>query len=238
MIDTILFDLDGTLLPFAQEDFIKLYIGLISERAAKFGYQREAFTKALWAGTASMAKNDGSHSNRDAFWETFSGILGKEVLELEAEFEDFYATDFGKTCACLQYKPDHSAFLAALRARGFKMVLATNPLFPPVAVHTRLGWVGLGREDFDYITDYKNSSFCKPNSNYYRAILGAIGKTPEDCLMVGNNTNEDMCAGALGMDVYLLTENIENSGDISPESFKNGSFSDFIAYAAALPDPQ
>ena len=238
MIDTILFDLDGTLLPFVQEDFLKIYIGLIAGRAAKFGYQKEAFTKALWAGTASMAKNDGSCSNRDAFWETFSGILGKNVLELEDEFEDFYAVEFDKTGACLQYKPDYSAFIASLKARGFKIVLATNPLFPPVAVQTRLSWVGLGGEDFDYITNYKNSSFCKPNPGYYRAILGEIGKAPEACLMVGNNTNEDMCAGALGMDVYLVTENIENAGDIPPESFKNGSFSDFIAFAAALPDPR
>ena len=38
MITTVLFDLDGTLLPFEQEDFIKIYFAELCKRLAPMGY--------------------------------------------------------------------------------------------------------------------------------------------------------------------------------------------------------
>ncbi|MDR1669472.1 MAG: HAD hydrolase-like protein, partial [Oscillospiraceae bacterium] len=100
----------------------------------------------------------------------------------------------------------------SLNERGFTVALATNPLFPACAVATRLAWVGLTPDDFALVTDYYNSSTCKPNLDYYRSILQTLGKQPEQCLMAGNSVAEDICAGTLGMTTYLVTDYIEDGG--------------------------
>lgn len=79
-----------------------------------------------------------------------------------------------------------------LRQKGYTLVLATNPLFPPQGVRTRLAWVDLLPEDFSLVTTYDNSTFCKPCPGYYREILKKLGKQAEQCRMVGNNPLDDM----------------------------------------------
>ena len=44
----------------------------------------------------------------------------------------------------------------------------------------------------------------KPNPRYYADILAEIGLRGEDCLMVGNDTKEDLVAAELGFDTFLL----------------------------------
>ncbi len=77
------------------------------------------------------------------------------------------------------------------------MILATNPLFPPAGVRTRLSWVRLRPEDFDWVTDYENSSACKPNPAYYWEILNRMHLEPSCCLMVGNDV-QGGCGKPLG----------------------------------------
>ena len=38
MLNTILFDLDGTLAPFNQDEFIRAYFGALTRRLAPMGY--------------------------------------------------------------------------------------------------------------------------------------------------------------------------------------------------------
>ena len=117
-----------------------------------------------------------------------------------------------------------------LKAMGVGRILATNPLFPAIATHSRVRWAGLKPEDFGWISTYENSRFSKPNPDYYRDLLKQNGLEPEECLMVGNDVAEDMIAGTLGMDVFLLTDCIINpdNRDISP--YPRGSFPELQAY--------
>ena len=72
MIKTILFDLDGTLLPMDLDVFLKDYLTRFTAAMARVGRSPEAFTKAVWAATAAMSKNDGSCTNEAAFWNAFT----------------------------------------------------------------------------------------------------------------------------------------------------------------------
>ena len=58
MITTILFDMDGTLLPMDQENFTKGYFRELVRKFAPYGYEPEQFTKTVWDGTGAMVKND------------------------------------------------------------------------------------------------------------------------------------------------------------------------------------
>ena len=57
-ITTVLFDLDGTLLPMDQDLFTKGYFKLLAAKLAPYGYEPKQLIDAVWAGTAAMLKND------------------------------------------------------------------------------------------------------------------------------------------------------------------------------------
>ena len=125
--------------------------------------------------------------------------------------------------------------LALLRGENRRTVyLATNPLFPPVAVETRLRWIGLTPADFDGITTYDNSRYCKPNPAYYTEILERLGRPPETALMIGNNPSDDMSALKAGLSGYLVTDYLENEYNMDIAPFRRGSFAELTAFAAGL----
>ena len=117
-----------------------------------------------------------------------------------------------------------SSVYTSLREKGYTLVLATNPIFPRAAVETRLRWVGLTAEDFACITTYENSRRCKPNPDYYRDILQQINVQPSDCLMIGNNPVDDMSAAQAGLNVFLVTDCLENPKGLPIAPYPNGTF--------------
>ena len=76
MITTILFDLDGTLLPMDQELFIQTYLGLLADYLEPAGYDPRRLVRTVWQGTGAMMKNDGTHTNEEVFWQTFRQEYG------------------------------------------------------------------------------------------------------------------------------------------------------------------
>ncbi len=229
-VTTILFDLDGTLLPMEQDAFVKTYFGLLAKKAAPFGYEPKPLTDAVWKGTAAMVQNDGSVPNCDRFWQVFGDILGEKARLLRPEFDDFYAREFHEAKASTRENPLAKKAVQGLREKGYDVILATNPVFPEVAVKTRLSWLGLAPEDFSLVTAYENSSYCKPNPAYYREILEKTGKRPEECLMAGNDCREDLAAMQAGIAVYLITDCLEHREGADITGAETGSFQDFMAY--------
>ncbi len=236
MLKTIFFDLDGTLCPMDQEQFIKNYMKRICRKAAEYGYDPQAFYDALWKGTGAMMKNDGSRTNREVFWAVAEKMLGEGLREkLEAPFEDFYRNEFDAVKEVLGEPIPSAELVKKLKAKGYRVVLATSPVFPEVAVRTRLSWIGLAPEDFDYVTTYENCTFCKPSLDYYREILANVGASAEECMMVGNNLAEDMVAEKLNFSVYLITDYLENPAESCYNTLSHGSFRAFCEFAASLP---
>ena len=91
-------------------------------------------------------------------------------------------------------------------------------------------WAGLAVEDFEWITTYENSRYCKPNPAYYKDILEKIGCDPAECAMVGNDVGEDMIAATLGMDVFLLTDCLINKAGEDISRYPNGGFAQLRAF--------
>ena len=236
MLNTILMDLDGTLLPFDQEEFIKTYFGLLCKRLAPMGYAPDAVVAAMWQGSKAMITNDGTALNRDRFWEAFAQVLGDGIYEEENHLDEFYLGDFDNVRTILRGETCAKALVDRLKAKGYTVVLATNPLFPEQAQRTRMSWAGLTPADFAHVTHYGNSHFCKPNLRYYEEILQMIGKTAEECLMIGNSVSEDMIAQTLGMQTYLVTGLVENPNGDPTDCFAQGSLADFLEFAESLPD--
>ena len=95
MLECILFDLDGTLLPMDQDEFVKAYFSGLAKKLAPYGYSDpKALVAAIWAGTSAMVANDGTCTNEERFWKVFPTVCGEDVLNHETTLADYYANEF------------------------------------------------------------------------------------------------------------------------------------------------
>ncbi len=235
-MNTVLFDLDGTLLPMDQEAFVKQYFGALAAYMAPYGFAPEALIQSVWDATRKVLQNDGSCSNCDRFWSSFTDRYGEAAITHRPDFDRFYVTDFEKARAATWVQPLAAECIRLLKEKGYRLILATNPIFPKAATCARIRWAGLDPADFEWITTYENAGYCKPNPKYYAEILQNIGAKAEDCLMVGNDAEEDMCAASLGIEVLLLTDCLINrkGSDLSP--FRQVDFAGLRDFIAGLGD--
>lgn len=234
-MNTFLFDLDGTLLPMDQEKFINGYLKYLCKKFVPMGFDQEQLVKAVWLGTDSMCKNDGTVTNCEVFWKAFGEILGSDIRTFEPDFESFYQNEFQSVIHYTTPSPLAKDAISLLKSKGYHLALATNPLFPTIATESRVKWAGLNPNDFSLITTYETSSYCKPNPKYYEEILQRIGKQAPECCMVGNDVSEDMVTAALGLDTYLITDCLINSNKEDISAYKKGSFVDFMNFIRELP---
>lgn len=226
MKKAILFDLDGTLLPMDTGVFTQVYFQHLAKALCPNGIEADALIAAVVGGTKAMVKNDGSRSNKQVFWERFEQMTGRDYTPFMMDSDRFYTTDFNHARSATGENPHARELIELARRGGRKVVLATNPFFPMAGQRTRLSWIGLQAEDFDLVTSYENDSYCKPNPLYYRSVLDRIGLEPEDCLMIGNDEDEDMYASSsLGMDAYLVTD-CRVPGKKKPWTGPQGSLAD------------
>ena len=243
-MNTVLFDLDGTLLPLDMKEFTDTYMFLLKNRLLSSGYDADDIIEGIWAGTEAMISNDGMITNEECFWKTFGNHITKGEGKLDTKFKrklekeilKFYKEDFG-VARYITHPTDVAAeCIRILKEKGYQVVVATNPVFPEVAITERLEWAGLEPEDFSMITTYENSCYSKPNPNYYRFLLKVLDKDAEDCLMVGNDVHEDMCAREIGIDVFLMEDYVVNEYNEDVFDLKKGNWNLFREYISNLPD--
>ena len=234
MVTTVLFDLDGTLLPMDQDKFIESYIRHMAAHMAQYGYDGRTLAKAVWAGTGAMVSNDGNQSNEAVFWQSFESIYGAGSRRDEPKFVEFYQTNFQKVADDCGFAPEAADVIRQIKNMGFRIALATNPLFPAIATQSRIRWAGLQADDFDLVTTYENSCHCKPNSAYFQDVLDALQVKPEECIMVGNDALEDMAANKLGIPVFLLTHSLINKENRDISDCPQGGFSELLDYIRRL----
>ena len=132
-IKTILFDLDGTLLPMELETFAKAYFGGLAQKVAPYGFDPKQLIANILAGTEAMYKNDGTKTNEQVFWDYFVKVYGEEVLAYTPHFDDFYRNEFQQVQKVCGFNPAAAEAVRQIKAQGYRVALATNPLFPSYA---------------------------------------------------------------------------------------------------------
>lgn len=232
MIDTVLFDLDGTLLPMDMERFMKAYFEAVSKSFYDV-MEPKAFIKNIMLATNYMVENTEPHkTNRQAFEEEFSRLMGCDINPLMGRFIDFYSTEFKKLKDTVSPQPQPLCreIVNILLYKGYDVVLATNPLFPQIAIEERIRWSGIEVGAFKAITTFEGMHFCKPKLEYYKEIMEIINKEPKNCMMVGNDVEEDMVASELGMKTFLLEDYIISRGSELPPIDYRGSYEDLYDF--------
>lgn len=212
MINTLLFDLDDTLLENNMETFIPAYLSLLSQHMDQFA-PRDEFVAHLLHSIQMMIENDDPEQTLErVFAEDFYSAVGVLEEELRPHLMDFYASVFPSLEELTKPRPEALEIIQTVMDQGLEIVIATNPLFPMTAIQQRLDWAQIPAKDFEYtlITSYEQFHFAKPKIAYYAEILGRLGRDPHEAVMIGNDPKADLePAAALGIPVFHVNHELE-----------------------------
>lgn len=232
-MNTIIFDLDGTLLPLNLELFMKLYFDGMSD-AFKDMESPEEMMKKVMASTREMVMNTDHVTNETIFMDDFKKRVNGNLETYIERFEAFYDDGFMKTKAATTISSEMVEAIGILKEKGYDLIIATNPLFPKKAISHRIKWAGLNEDDFKYVTCYEKNHYCKPNPMFYQEILDVNGVDPKDAMMVGNDVQEDLAAKKVGLPVYLIEDYILNRTGETPDADHRGDYRDFLTFVKNL----
>lgn len=218
MIKAIFFDLDGTLLPMDEKEFTKIYLSSLAKKLIPYHYDPTLLSKGVFSGLKKMVSNDGSRFNCDVFFDEFSSFFQRDTRKEIPVFLSFYQNEFKDALIACKKSPLSKEIVSFCKANFPLTILSTNPIFPREAQCARLSFLDLSDSDFDFVTDYSNSKYCKPNPNYFSFLLEKYSLKPQEVLLFGNDVIEDYaCAMQCGIQVYLLNHSpIVSKGDNKP----------------------
>jgi HAD superfamily hydrolase (TIGR01549 family) len=233
-IKVVLFDLDDTLLYSdmgnVEQGFLFHYFALLTDHARSIA-DPQTFMTALLTATEAMQQDQSlKTTNEQAFTPIFAKHLGKSWPELKPSFDRFYEERFPELGVYTKPHPDARHTVQACLDAGYRVAIATNPLFPARAIEHRLDWAGVGDMPFELVTTYENMHTSKPHSAYYCEIAAVLNVSPAECLMVGNDVQRDIePAQQAGMHTFLVDEWMAgDDSQIEPDG--RGTLSDLIAW--------
>jgi FMN phosphatase YigB (HAD superfamily) len=164
----------------------------------------------LLAGTDKVIKKHmPAQTLEEVFDQVFYTGMGIPKEELAEDIDRFYAEVFPGLKALTQFRPEAAQLIDFAFRNDYPVVIATNPLFPRVAILPRLDWAGIPVEKYPYqlVTSFENFHFAKPNPAYYGEILAQLGWPVRPALMIGNSLDDDILpASQIGIPGYLLTD--------------------------------
>lgn len=234
-IHTLLFDLDGTLLPIDQDQFMHAYFALFVRKAGELGLDEGAALSGLQAGLKAMLANNGEMTNKDRFDSVFSLVSGIDSTRFNEQFSSFYQHEFHQLATFAKPSVLAPRVVETAKEKGYQVALATSPLFPWQGTEARIGWAGLRADQFSLVTTYETYRHAKPHWHYYVQVLDELGVEASDCLMIGNDVREDMVVADHGMETFLVTDCLINRDDRSLHPYRKGSLQDFSDFLEELP---
>lgn len=206
MIKALLFDLDGTLLGLNQDEFVRAYLSALSKKVAPY-VDPKILVKQIIASTEAMVRNtDPTRTNEEVFMEDFFKAIRVDPKVLLPVFDEFYRNEFTQLSSVTTRHPEARRMVEATLRLGLDAIVATNAVFPRIAMWERLRWAGVDDLAIKLVTAYEDMHACKPNPEYYQEILDRCNLKADECVMIGNDPLEDTAAGLLGIKTILVTD--------------------------------
>ena len=202
-LSTLLFDLDGTLVHL-QRRGLELRFMLRAFRRFSPAIPPWRFRRAFWQAATRLQVHGTDKTNYQVFLETLGSHARVDLSALDGLVREFLRDDFGHLSDRFVPIPEARETLELARRLGYRVVLATNPVWPLDAVRTRLGAGGLADFDFDFISHSEVMTCCKPDPRYYRELLGRLRVCGEECLMIGNDPRKDLPAKEANISTFLI----------------------------------
>lgn len=233
MKNTFLFDLDGTLLPMDFHQFMKNYFGSMGETFKDSLDPQDMIEYINQASKVTVMTSDG-RTNEDIFMEYFNTLIDEDISLYIPRWTKYYDTAF-HVCKDTTWQSNEIVeAIKILKEKGYKLAIATNPLLPLKSNLYRIQWAGLDPNDFVYISNFEHNKYCKPHLAFYNEVLEDINEVAENCYMVGNDVTEDLVAGNLGLETYLITDCMLNRHNVEYKADHEGSYKDFLSFVKNL----
>lgn len=210
MPQAILIDLDGTLVDDSMETFLPAYFAALTKKLAHLIPPAKLIAQLQSSTRAAVMDHDPARTIAEKFTADFFPGIGHAPESLAPLFDDFYAREYPRLRSLVQVIPAARGVLEKTFQRGFQVVLATMPVFPRTAILQRLEWGGIADLPYTLITDYETMHASKPHAAYYREIAAMIGCAPAECVMVGNEIENDIApANRAGMKTFWVTRDTQ-----------------------------
>lgn len=218
----ILFDLDDTLLENPMERFLPGYLFSLGQYLSEFIHPND-LPAAILNGTDRMVENlDPTKTLEECFDGYFYPLLGIQKKLVEDKISEFYKHEFPKLSPLTNEIPQAADVIQSLVKNNHQIVIATNPLFPRIAIEHRINWANLGQslENFSFVTNFEELHFTKPHPEFIAEILGKLGWQEEPVVMIGNEWEMDnIPAEKLGLPTFFIgTPPIKSNHKINPLS--------------------
>lgn len=240
-LQAVLLDIDNTLVLFNEHLFYKNYVAGLTARFPDL-FEPQQLAQRLMEASRALMENQGQMTNADFFMDRFCLGLDHDREMLWSRFMDYYDTAFDGFKSLAESVPSVSQVIGTLKARGLRLVAASNAFWPKSVQNLRLGWAGLNPGDFEHVTALENARYLKPQGGFFKDVAEALGLAPEACLMVGNDPLNDMAAQSTGMRTYLTLDSqdvdteLRLSRSLHSESGQPLPAPDGQGPLAALPD--
>ncbi|MBI1795042.1 MAG: DinB family protein [Chloroflexi bacterium] len=222
---TLLLDLDDTLLDTNMDAFVPAYFQALAKHL-KGHVQPESMLPALMSGTQLMlASDDPAHTLQEVFEADFYPKLGIPKEQLGDVIEQFYDEVFPTIGRVTKKREGAAELVDWAFAQGYRVAVATDPLFPRKATLHRIRWAGLEPERFDLVSSFETFHFSKSHPAYFAEVLGRLGWPDSPVLMVGNDVERDLVpAQRLGLATYQI-DGVPASR-FGPEAARRGNLVD------------
>ncbi|MFC4075852.1 HAD family hydrolase [Salinithrix halophila] len=227
MTRVICFDLDGTLLPMDTEVFIVQYLKELTPHMAHIIPPDKLVDLILDATLAMIDSEDGNVTNEEIFARRFLARSGLKREEIWPLFDRFYEEHFSGLQKYVHEAPISRQVVEAALDRGFRVAVATNPVFPKAAIRERMRWAGVD-DLVEWVSVYEETHWCKPRPEYYREVAQAMGVDTEACIMVGNDMQEDMVASTVGMKTYFVKDCRIDRGEPAYRPDQEGTLAELL----------
>jgi HAD superfamily hydrolase (TIGR01549 family) len=235
---TLLLDLDNTLLENNIESFLPHYLGIFSKHVAPY-IDPNCFVDNLLLGTRAMVKNRRpDRTLQEVFEEVFYTATRMDRIQFTGLADQFYAEIFPTLRSLTRPRPEAVQLVEQALARGYRLAITTNPLFPRLAMLHRLAWAGLPVEKypFELITSYETFHFAKPDAAYYAEVLSRLGWPSGGVLMVGDDLDRDIAAARqLGVPAFWLASDGVALPDGLEQPTNHGELGDIIPWLDQAP---
>lgn len=231
---TLLVDLDDTLLNTNLQAFIPAYFQSLSKELTPHAAP-DIMLRALLKGTHSMNESaDFSRTLQDVFEAEFYPHLNVSRSEIEPAIEKFYDNVFPNLGGLTTQVLDAKTFVDWAIRRGYRVAIATDPLFPRMATYHRLRWAGFDPKQFELVSSFENFHFTKTHPAYYAEVLGRMGWPEGPVLMVGNDLDRDISPSKkLGLAAFHV--DVESAASLRKDAQQpRGTLSDLIQWLDSI----
>lgn len=217
---TLLLDLDDTLLLNNMDEFLPQYLATFSRHLAEF-IPPEIFVQTLLTGTQAMVANRNPDCTlQEVFDQAFFSRLNVDEEKFRQLADQFYDEIFPSLQGLTSPAQGAERFVHQAVEKGYRLAVATNPLFPINAIRQRLAWANLRMDAFPFqaVTSYESYHFAKPEPAYFAELMARLGWPDGPVVMVGDDLERDIApASDLGLATYWV-------GQHSGADQKNGSY--------------